>query len=91
MLHRHRYGLRQILQIVLQKSWAGSQSLYAQLTRQISRSTVVRNAVPRIAVIWTKILSVGAASDATEQADRLLQQNRHKAEVFGTAAILSAF
>ena len=46
-------------------------------SNMIPRGAVIRNAIPRVGLIGTKILSVGGALDVTQATDRLLQQNRH--------------
>jgi hypothetical protein len=50
----------------------------------IPHSAVVRNAILRIALIGTKILSVNDALNVTQATDRLLQQNLPKASVIAT-------
>jgi len=52
-------------------------------SNMIPRSAVVRNGIPRIRPIGTRILSVNAALDVRQDTDRLLQQNLPEPEVPG--------
>jgi hypothetical protein len=70
----------------------GFRNVDVQMTSQIRfpRDAVVRNAVPCAIADGIGILFRQRISGSYTDPDRLLQQNRHEAEVSGVAAIPSA-